>query len=105
MRVDNYVGDFLAIKIEKTKPSRSFDALSQLLGSGITHDHGLAASVITNIVSVVRELYRRENLEPGSIEDLCNTVEAARNEQTVSGRVIEHPLWLSQICNRVNSPP
>jgi len=54
-----------------------------LLRAGVSDDYAFPASVIPNVVGVVRELRGRENLKRRSVEDLRDAVKTAGDEKMI----------------------
>ena len=80
MGVDNEITRLLPVRVQKPKPPGSFHPFSELLCPGVSDDHTLAASVVANVVGVVRELHSCKDLKCGSVEDLRDAVKAAGDE-------------------------
>jgi len=103
MRVDDNVGDFLSIRVQKSQATAACFPLPQLLCPSVTDDHILASGVTTDIVGVVRELHRGEKRKRGAIEDLRDSIQGARYKKAIGGGVVKDALWFSQVRDRVNS--
>src|SRR5215472_2402508 len=105
MRVDDDVSRFLSAWVDEPESSSSFLAFSQLLRARVTDDHALAARVVTNVVGIIRKLYRCKDLKSLSIKYLGDTIKAAGHEQLLCCWVVEDALGLGQVADGVNTLP
>src|SRR3981081_847437 len=99
MGIYHDVTGLIPVRVQKPKATGPLRSIAQLLRPGVSDHYTLAAGVIANVVSVVRELRGCENLKSRAVKDLRDAVKRAGDEESIGGGVVEYPLWLGQICN------
>jgi hypothetical protein len=98
MGIDDDMTDLVAVGVEKPKATGSFGSLAKLLRTGVSDNDALAAGVVTDIVGVVGELGRRQNLKSFAVEACVRLVRLSRR----SLRLCRFQRWSRKDGDRSN---